>query len=591
MTLISCTISRNNSAGGAADANGGFGNGGGIYASTISPTLENTIVSGNEVVGGKDPQHPSGQYGSAAIGPDAIGSVTSGGFNLIGMPDDSSGWVVSDQSGIDPQLGPLGDNGGPTPTMELLPTSPAIDHGFSFGLTTDQRGQPRPFDYPNIPNSFGFPNSNLGDGSDVGAFESVSVAPFLNIRIHRPPDTSTPTNITPAYAILNFQNNSPGTGAQRNQPIMVVQKLSSLGSNPPSIGIANAWTNLGAPTKLIGSNFVTRDEVVESSSFYRLIGPSNNPAFIQPPVTGSASNITTTAASLTGTVTPGGSNTVYWFEYGPDTNNYNQTTPTNSLDTSTNPIPVSSDRYGLTPSTLYHFQLVVMDDWADDTGPDLGGDQQFTTLGLPPVVATTPAPQVSSNCPTCFSALLKGTVNPRSSQTFAWFYYYSDTAASGQTTSQNAGSGNGTNGVQQAVFNLTLGATYYFQIVASNSAGISYGNYQPFTAVPSVPPVVVTTNATYVSCGGDCSPIPVLNGTVNGNGASFTGFFQYGLDTNNYSFDTSQYPFSGNNNSPQSFSFTMTNVTLNTATTYHYRIVAFNGTNEGVGGDKTFLSP
>ena len=42
-------------------------------------------------------------------------------------------------------LAPLGDYGGPTQTMALLPGSPAIDAGTSIGaLATDQRGVTRP---------------------------------------------------------------------------------------------------------------------------------------------------------------------------------------------------------------------------------------------------------------------------------------------------------------------------------------------------------------------------------------------------------------------------------------------------------------
>ncbi len=41
----------------------------------------------------------------------------------------------------------------------------ALDRGFAFGLTSDQRGRSRPFDDPAIPNASG------GDGSDIGAVE------------------------------------------------------------------------------------------------------------------------------------------------------------------------------------------------------------------------------------------------------------------------------------------------------------------------------------------------------------------------------------------------------------------------------------
>src|SRR5439155_15636504 len=43
--------------------------------------------------------------------------------------------------GIDPRLGPLQDNGGPTLTRAPFPDSPLLDAGSnSTGLTTDQRG-------------------------------------------------------------------------------------------------------------------------------------------------------------------------------------------------------------------------------------------------------------------------------------------------------------------------------------------------------------------------------------------------------------------------------------------------------------------
>ena len=53
---------------------------------------------------------------------------------------------------LDPGLGPLADNGGPTPTHELLLGSPAIDFGRGAGAgprpwpATDQRGLPRVVD-------------------------------------------------------------------------------------------------------------------------------------------------------------------------------------------------------------------------------------------------------------------------------------------------------------------------------------------------------------------------------------------------------------------------------------------------------------
>jgi predicted outer membrane repeat protein len=128
--------------------------GGGIYAyQSVEPTIRDTIVAGN----------------SAPSGPDVWNGV-SAAFSLIG---NTSGATIggatpsSNLTGLDPQLQPLAANGGPTPTMALAATSPAIDKGSAFGLATDQRGSPRPFDVPSIPNSA----APGADGSDMGAFE------------------------------------------------------------------------------------------------------------------------------------------------------------------------------------------------------------------------------------------------------------------------------------------------------------------------------------------------------------------------------------------------------------------------------------
>ncbi len=65
-------------------------------------------------------------------------------------------------------LGPLADNGGPTPTHALLPGSPALDSGDDAQCpAVDQRGLPRPRD-------------GDGDGTprcDIGAFEAQSFVP------------------------------------------------------------------------------------------------------------------------------------------------------------------------------------------------------------------------------------------------------------------------------------------------------------------------------------------------------------------------------------------------------------------------------
>ncbi len=167
VNVVNCTISANFTAGG--------GDGGGIASPFLPLSITNTIVALNTGDG---------------TGPDVSGDFTSQGFNLIGQSDGSTGFtngVNGDQAGtaaapLDPLLGALQNNGGPTFTQALLFGSPAIDQGApatnpSTGdpIITDQRGLTRPVDRPNIANATG------GNGSDIGAFEVQTPSLLLNI--------------------------------------------------------------------------------------------------------------------------------------------------------------------------------------------------------------------------------------------------------------------------------------------------------------------------------------------------------------------------------------------------------------------------
>jgi hypothetical protein len=188
-TVVHCTFTANRGEPGPAGA-GGPGNvspglpgapsisaGGGLYSEVSARTyLRNNLTAGNH----------------ADFYRDALGRITSGGFNFVGTFNDGASTVSpftepTDHVGLwptilDPRLGPLDYFGGPTLVVSLLPDSPAIDQGHSSGAATDQRGVPRPRDLAAIPNVPG------GDGSDIGAFEYGSTAPppALTIRLGAP---------------------------------------------------------------------------------------------------------------------------------------------------------------------------------------------------------------------------------------------------------------------------------------------------------------------------------------------------------------------------------------------------------------------
>jgi hypothetical protein len=117
-----------------------------VYDNAISRTgtvtIVNSILAGS--VGGSDVVNIFPATTSAGTN---LGSVilTAREPNILQTFTNSGGTFIS--NGVlaaNPLLGPLADNGGPTPTMLPLPGSPAIDAGDSkFASATDQRGQPR----------------------------------------------------------------------------------------------------------------------------------------------------------------------------------------------------------------------------------------------------------------------------------------------------------------------------------------------------------------------------------------------------------------------------------------------------------------
>ncbi len=179
------TISLNNAQAGNTGVNQGGANkpprlaaegtGGGIRVGPGTVTLENTIIADNTAANGA-----GDTTGAPVPGPNVDGAVVSNGHNLLGNPAEATGFVgVGDQTGANPMLAALADNGGPTQTMEPLPGSPAIDAGVASGSTFDQRGMPRTVDDP------GVANAATSDGTDIGAFET-EVACVLSC----PPDIS-----------------------------------------------------------------------------------------------------------------------------------------------------------------------------------------------------------------------------------------------------------------------------------------------------------------------------------------------------------------------------------------------------------------
>jgi len=169
VTLINSTVSGNSvatTASSAATIN--LSSGGGIYGTTTL-TLQSSVISGNSAsgsgneisVGSTITADSYNLFGhSGETGAEAFGGFTPGTNDVNATSDGTNPTALSDI------LSPLTDNGGLTMTHALVPGSPAIDldPSCSTGLTTDQRGLPRPD----------------GDGCDAGSFEWRNTPPVAD---------------------------------------------------------------------------------------------------------------------------------------------------------------------------------------------------------------------------------------------------------------------------------------------------------------------------------------------------------------------------------------------------------------------------
>ena len=139
-TMTNVTITENYS----------VGNAGGMWVERyVTVRMVNTLLANNTA-------------GTDRIGPDYVGAVISLGHNFVGHPGgcdieaEPSDIMGTVDFALDPQLGPLQDNGGATPTHALLSGSLAIDNADDgFAPSTDQRGVARP----------------RGAAGDIGAYE------------------------------------------------------------------------------------------------------------------------------------------------------------------------------------------------------------------------------------------------------------------------------------------------------------------------------------------------------------------------------------------------------------------------------------
>ena len=309
------------------------------------------------------------------------------------------------------------------------------------------------------------------------------------------------------------------------------------------------------------------------------------PATIKPTVTtDNATSVTSTSATLKGTVNPNGAATTGWFEWG-TTSSYGNTTQTFSGGSGSSDVTMSWNISGLSSGTTYHYMAVA----ENSAGTSYGSDVSFTTTsptptpsatptGSPPTVTTGTYQTISSS-----SVQLFGTINPNGAATTGWFEWGTTSSYGNTTNTESLGSGTSVVQMLHTISGLSASTTYHFRAVGQNSAGTRYGEDMSFTtsATAVTKPTVTTNAATSVA-----SSSATLNGKVNPNGASTTGWFEWGT-TSSYG-NTTQTFSGGSGSSEVTMSWGISG--LSPGTTYHYKAVAENSAGTSPGSDVSFTT-
>jgi len=312
-----------------------------------------------------------------------------------------------------------------------------------------------------------------------------------------------PDTINPTLAILfpttgpDFDLNTTQTylsGSASDQGgVASITWTNDRGGNGTATGTGN-WS-AGPITFVAGDNVIT----VRATDFagnFKEKALRFHVAPVPVATTLAASTVVFNGATLNGTVNPNGLAATAHFEYGL-TNAYGTATTDQSAGAGTTAVPVQAILSGLTPNTIYHYQVFA----TNSSGPGNGGDLTFTT-------------PKSTNADLASLVPSAGTLSPSfASGTLAYAASVSNATASITVTPTVAQAGatvkvNGTtmaSGSASAAIALAVGVNPAINIAVTAQDGVTVKTYT-FTVTRANPPSNNADLASLVPSAGTLSP-------------------------------------------------------------------------------------
>ncbi|MFH2009309.1 MAG: MYXO-CTERM sorting domain-containing protein, partial [bacterium] len=243
-----------------------------------------------------------------------------------------------------------------------------------------------------------------------------------------------------------------------------------------------------------------------------------------------ATDLTSTTATLQGTVNPNLAATTAWFRYdttdpGACDDSFGTRAPaTGGTDAGAGSAVVAFSEAitGLAPGATYYYCAIA----ESAEGISFGAVLTLTAAADLPDVTTNPPTSVLSD-----SAELNGAANPNGDATTGWFRYDTtdpgacdDTFGTRVPATGGSALGGGVSSVafSEAIASLNPGATYYYCAIGANSHGTDYGEVLTFVT-GLAPPTVTTEDATDILANS-----VNLVGTANPNGTATTSWFRLG---------------------------------------------------------------
>lgn len=210
--------------------------GGGIlvYQNPGFAGFSNLGIGGSIIAGNTSASGSTGNCATSSTASPPTTTITSFGYNLADDTANSCGFTTVGDVIANPQLGALADNGGPTATMALSASSPAVDAGNPAGCTAasgallldDQRGAGRP--------------AASGGRCDIGAYE-------LNV----PSATTSPASVVTASTAM-LTGSVANADAQGASAYFEYGTTTAYGSVTPSVGIPPLSPSIGQAAGVSG---------------------------------------------------------------------------------------------------------------------------------------------------------------------------------------------------------------------------------------------------------------------------------------------------------------------------------------------------